>query len=46
MLFRSFLNLPVNCDVSISTADTGIHLWRVDEAKRHIVFLNSTKHLM
>lgn len=46
MLFRSFLNLPVNCDVSISTADTGIHLWKVDENKRHVVFLNSTKHLM
>jgi 2,3-bisphosphoglycerate-dependent phosphoglycerate mutase len=46
MLFKSFLKLPVNCDVSISTADTGIHLWKVDEDKRHIVFLNSTKHLI
>jgi 2,3-bisphosphoglycerate-dependent phosphoglycerate mutase len=46
MLFRSFLNLPINTEVGLNTADTGIHLWIVDGNKRYIEFLNSTKHLI
>lgn len=45
MLFQSFLILPMNCDVSISTADTGIHLWRIEGARRHIGFINRIQHL-
>ena len=45
MLFRSFLKLPINTEMEISSADTGAHLWRVGDGKRHIVFLNSTEHL-
>lgn len=45
MLFRSFLRLPVSCNVGITTADTGIHLWKADGEYRHIVFANSTNHL-
>ncbi len=45
MLFRCFLELPLTSNVSIHTADTGIHLWRVSPGNRQIVFLNSTTHL-
>lgn len=45
MLFRSFLMLPVSTEVGISSADTGVHLWKIEGRKRQIAFLNSTKHL-
>lgn len=45
MLFRSFLNLPLNCDINIVTSDTGIHLWVIDGNKRIIKFLNSLIHM-
>ncbi len=45
MLFQSFLRLPVGCEDSISSGDTGMHLWRVESSHRHIVFMNHTAHL-
>lgn len=45
MLFRSFINLPMQTDVRIVTGDTGIHLWRVEDSVRRIVFMNSISHL-
>jgi 2,3-bisphosphoglycerate-dependent phosphoglycerate mutase len=46
MLFRSFMMLPVNEDIGISTGDTGIHLWEVKGNKRRIIFLNKQEHLL
>lgn len=43
MLFRSFMILPANMDVSINT---GVHLWKVNGNKRGIVFLNKQEHLL
>lgn len=45
MLFQSFLRLPMVCGDSISSGDTGMHLWRVEGSHRHIVFMNHTAHL-
>jgi len=46
MLFRSFIKLPMDTESSIATGDTGVHLWRIDKNKRHIIFLNKQEHLM
>lgn len=45
MLYRSFLQLPINTNMHISTGDTGIHRWYYDEEKRVVLFSNSAKHL-
>lgn len=46
MLFRSFMMLPVNTDTYISTGDTGIHLWKINDSDRRIIFLNKQEHLL
>lgn len=46
MLFRSFMQLPVNTDSWISTGDTGVHLWKVQGRERGIVYLNRQDHLI
>ncbi len=46
MLFRSFLKLPMDSNFWISTSDTGIHLWAINDDIRSIKFLNSTEHLL
>lgn len=46
MLFQSFLRLPVGSDVSIITGDTGVHLFRIKDGVRSVVFANSLGHLM
>ena len=46
MLFRSFMMLPVNEEVVISTGDTGMHLWKVKGKERRIIFLNKQEHLL
>lgn len=38
MLFRSFIMLPVNTDLSISTGNTGVHLWKVTGNEKRILF--------
>lgn len=45
MLFRSFLDLPVSAEVSLSTGDTGIHHWRAQGSARKILLSNSQAHL-
>jgi len=45
MLFRSFLELPVNSDSSISSGDTGIHHWIIKNNSRRIHKINSLIHL-
>jgi len=46
MLFSSFMMLPINTDLSISTGDTGVHLWKVSGNERRIIFLNKQEHLL
>ena len=46
MLFRSFMNLPIDTNIILRTGDTGVHLWTVDSKKRGIVFINSQEHLL
>jgi 2,3-bisphosphoglycerate-dependent phosphoglycerate mutase len=45
MLFRSFMKLPMNTDISLSSGDTGIHLWMVRGNERRIGFINYQEHL-
>ena len=45
MLFRSFLQLPVKDDISITTGDTGIHRWDIEDGRRRVVFANRLVHL-
>ena len=46
MLFRSFLEMPVNVDISISSGDTGIHHFKIDNTGRKVVFIDNQLHLM
>ena len=46
MLFRSFIESRANADISISSGDTGIHHWRIEENSRRVVFVNSQIHLL
>lgn len=45
-LYRSFLRLPVDCDLFFSTGDTGIHEWYVSKGQRRIVKANQTSHTL
>jgi 2,3-bisphosphoglycerate-dependent phosphoglycerate mutase len=45
MLFRAFLALPMDDVVWLVTAETGIHLWQLDGARRRILLANSRAHL-
>ena len=45
MLYRSFLQLPINTNIYLGTGDTGIHSWYIDKEKRVILFSNSLRHL-
>jgi 2,3-bisphosphoglycerate-dependent phosphoglycerate mutase len=45
MLFRSFLDLPMDSDIGITTGNTGVHLWRLHGKNRKIVFSYSQVHL-
>ena len=46
MLYRSFLGLPMNTNISFATGDTGIHHWHVNQENRHtVLFSNRQEHL-
>ncbi|GAA0777557.1 histidine phosphatase family protein [Clostridium subterminale] len=45
MLFRSFLDLPLNSRMFISTGDTGIHHLQVTSCCHRIVYTNKLSHL-
>jgi 2,3-bisphosphoglycerate-dependent phosphoglycerate mutase len=45
MLFRSFLELPLNSQIFISTGDTGIHHWQITSCSHRIVYTNKLSHL-
>jgi len=46
MLFRSFMELPMQTDHVIRNGDTAVHLWVIDENKKSVAFMNSREHLM
>ena len=45
MLFRSFIESPINSEISIFTGDTGIHHWRIRENNKSIIFSGKEDHL-
>lgn len=45
MLYRSFLNLPIDTNIWLASGDTGFHLWRIDGERKVIVFSNKQEHL-
>ncbi|WP_346888223.1 histidine phosphatase family protein [Clostridium sp. UBA1056] len=45
MLFRSFLELPLNSRMFISTGDTGIHHWQITSYCYKIIYTNKLSHL-
>ncbi|HPJ89501.1 MAG TPA: histidine phosphatase family protein [Thermotogota bacterium] len=46
MIMRSFLRLPVDSNTSFITGDTGVHLLRIKDDKRVVVYLNRQDHLI
>jgi len=45
-LFQCFLQLPLPSNAIVQSDDTGIHLWRIEDGDRWIVFANRTEHLV
>lgn len=45
MLFKSFIESPINSKISISNSDTGIHHWRIKKDKREIILCNNNEHI-
>jgi 2,3-bisphosphoglycerate-dependent phosphoglycerate mutase len=44
MLFKSFMESPINSRINISNSDTGIHHWRIKNNNREIILCNSKEH--
>ncbi|WLR54156.1 histidine phosphatase family protein [Mesobacillus subterraneus] len=44
-LLRTLLNLPVSNDIYFPTGDTGIHLLKIKEGQKTVLFLNDCVHL-
>ena len=45
-LYRAFLRLPMDSDLTVHTGDTGIHLWVVEPHRRRIAYANRLEHLL
>ena len=45
MLFRCFMESPLNSTISIANGDTGIHHWRIENGKKTIILCNNQQHL-
>lgn len=45
MLYRSFLNLPLDINIWIASGDTAVHLWRIKDGKKLVLFSNMQEHL-
>ena len=43
-LYRSFLRLPVDCDVFFGTGDTGVHEWQISNGRQVVIRANQTSH--
>ncbi|MFZ5354859.1 MAG: histidine phosphatase family protein [Bacillota bacterium] len=46
MLFKSFMQLPMNTEYGIYNGDTAVHLWVINGSNRYIGFMNSREHLL
>lgn len=44
-LYRSFMELEYNVDLSYPSGDTGIHIWEINDGVRTIRLSNYTEHL-
>lgn len=44
-LYQSFLNMPIQTNVSFPTGDTGIHIWEIKNGVRNICVTNSLFHI-
>jgi 2,3-bisphosphoglycerate-dependent phosphoglycerate mutase len=45
MLFKSFIESPINSKISLSNSDTGIHHWRIKNNKKSIILCNHKEHI-
>ena len=45
MLFRSFIESPLNSKITVLTGDTGIHHWRIKDNNRSIIYAGKDGHL-
>jgi len=45
MLFRSFIEVPINNKISINNSDTGIHYWKIKNGNKEIVYTNKNEHI-
>lgn len=45
MLYRSFLNLPVDTNIWLASGDTAVHTWRIIDGKKIVFFSNMQEHL-
>jgi len=45
MLFKSFLESPINSKISVKSSDTGIHHWRINNENKEIILCNSIEHI-
>ncbi|MCA1031686.1 histidine phosphatase family protein [Bacillus timonensis] len=45
-ILKSYLQLPMVSDYGFPTDDTGIHLLRIDNKRRLLMYLNKTEHLV
>ena len=43
-LYRSLLQMPVDCKFFFNTADTGIHIWNLTDTERRVVKANFDEH--
>ena len=44
MLFRCFIEVPMNNKISVKNSDTGIHYWRIKNGNKEIIFSNKNEH--
>ena len=45
MLFRSFIESPLNSKITVLTGDTGIHHWRIRDNNKSIIYAGKDEHL-
>ena len=45
MLFRSFIEVPINNKISINNSDTGVHYWKIKNGNKEIVYTNKNEHI-
>ena len=43
-LYRSLFEMPVDCKFFFNTADTGIHIWSVNDTERRVIKANFDEH--